>query len=125
MAEYLPRVPYVTLLDNYVTTSFSMLFISAIEIGVTKLLLNIGAKTEVITALDLWFWIILYVPFVAIHALWFYYGCSDAIFRPSWDEVERNDDLADYSVHNAKSKIVSAKEYEIVGDMVHASAKRL
>lgn len=104
------------------TSSFTILFLSAIEIGAAKLLVNIGFNKEIIASFDLWFWILVYLPYAVAHIAWFVTGCTDKPFRPSWVDVERNDDFLENAMHNAVSRIVSTSNYEAIGDYAHICA---
>jgi len=124
VAEYLPRVPYVTILDKYVTTGFVMLFISATEIGLMKFIHNHGGDSysESLTFIDQCFWAILYVSFLIPHLIWFSSGCSDKPFRSSWEKLCELDDEADIIIQKATSSVIT-KKYVEIHDYCHLSQK--
>lgn len=134
VAEYIPRVPYITVLDKYVTTGFLILFASAVEIGVMKALHNYHFKPYLYDAfgpvereeqatgalqfeinpignrldtIDKWFWLLIYTTYTVLHLLWFLSGCSDKPFRASWAHVRARDDEADLVIKEAVSSIPS------------------
>jgi hypothetical protein len=132
VAEYIPRVPYITILDKYVTTGFFILFVSAFECGAMKMLhyyyfnpyvydslgpfesedsqrqelMRVNPAPSLDT-IDKYFWLLVYATYTVLHILWFFSGFSDKPFRASWALVKERDDEADLVIKEAVCSIPS------------------